>query len=482
MLKDKKFPSKRNIKHNGYMILAEMEIARIRRTKIKKKGKEWDRLISEAKKIPNEADVSLLLSYIARAISRNKFREKVKSLLEESEMIAKKLPAILDKIGRCELIASSASMADFDDIYQRILKEIFENIEFKNRRFPEIDYMKKEIIDFAYGIDPNLASSLASVADEDPARIKRGKTLKDEIKLLELRKNIIENTFSKDSNYKEEDYPNANWMCLGKLNSGRIVGKKYNNAIKLIETSINFPLTHSYPIVSYAIENLVVTYMNTDHARKNIYPIYEAVLLSLDFCKQISLVLPGKDKVVSLPEPENNNNIIVKSGEKDKAIKFITNWIENNVEKYLKICDPYFGPDELFILKIVLAKCRKCKIKILTSTKYHTDNKIDDCKKAYIKAWKKISDEQPPDTRIYIYGTECGGKLPVHDRWGISEKSAIRFGTSLKSLGKRESEISIVDKDKKHEHEGILDEYFMLSKHTHNNEKVICHIMFDLVV
>ena len=101
----KKFPNKKFIEHEGYLIISLAQIYKIRGTS---KPSEWNNLIDSARKI-NIADQVLILADIAECIDDH---GKRKQLLLEAENLIKDIPSVYDQINRYELLSQSAVEVD----------------------------------------------------------------------------------------------------------------------------------------------------------------------------------------------------------------------------------------------------------------------------------------------------------------------------------------------------------------------------------
>ena len=84
---------------------------------------------------------------------------------------------------------------------------------------------------------------------------------------------------------------------------------------------------------------------------------------------------------------------------------------------------------------ILLSANSKCKVQILTSKQHHDNEHISSPGSEYLEQWRRISDQEPPDTEIVIVGTESSGKSPIHDRWWLTKGGGLKVGTSFNSLG-----------------------------------------------
>jgi hypothetical protein len=172
----------------------------------------------------------------------------------------------------------------------------------------------------------------------------------------------------------------------------------------------------------------------------------------------------------------HQESVIIPIGGREDGKRFIRNWFSKESFKYLKICDPYFGPDDLEILKVILSLQPNIKVQVLTSHKHQLQvlaGRVQES--AYRDAWYAlVSDQSPPDTDIYVVGTKSSGALPIHDRWWVTDKGGIRMGTSYNSLGtKQDSEISLLSPEEANNREEDIDNYILRKIRVHNGERIL---------
>ena len=74
----------------------------------------------------------------------------------------------------------------------------------------------------------------------------------------------------------------------------------------------------------------------------------------------------------------DSDSFLISSGERDKAIKFIRDWFANKVKDYLKIHDPYFGPEDLKILQLLAIERPNCRVEILTSQEHQRNQGLSE--------------------------------------------------------------------------------------------------------
>ena len=235
------------------------------------------------------------------------------------------------------------------------------------------------------------------------------------------------------------------------LNANMVDTIKIEKVRELVKIASSLSMDRAYPIMCLSIQNLVNRYSKTDEATTIIRPAYEAISMS---CK-LSKNMANRSSEIHMNAYNRSgksveNSIYIKSGQRDKAIDFVKEWLQKNMDEYLKICDPYFGTTDLEILRIVRGLNPNISVYILTS-KEHQDTQLGACdlSDAYSSYWKyNISEQAPPETDIIVAGTITNGKLPIHDRWVLTKNAGLRIGTSINSIGKgRDSEISILSND-----------------------------------
>lgn len=473
-----KLPNKRFIKHDGYKIAAQAKVARIWQTK----QSVWTDLITAARKIPNVSDRVFVLCIIASSMPPKKTSER-KQILEEAKKLIEEIPTIFDRVDRYEFLANMTWYID-PAMCRECLKLAMKSALESNN--PEIYPAQRRIIDLAYKLDPDLASSLASLADDDPARNTIHKNIIRRIQILDLKKKILDQLASgkqlplSSNSY----YPKVAWMLLGSLNANRIETVHFDYTREFIQVAATLPLKQSYPILAWVVENAIRRFAKTDQARKYLRLIYQATLLGANVIEKLAIRSSKQLKRVTchIVKSSNAESILIRPGNRENAIQFLKKWVEHNVRDYLKICDPFFGPNDLEVLKIICSANPNCHIKILTSRKHQFQENIQTpWEVAFRDYWRlMISDQDPPDTEIIIIGTESRGEFPIHDRWWLTNGSGIRMGTSFNSLGlHKSSEISILSEDEAEIREREIDQYVQRTKREHMGERIL-YTLFTL--
>lgn len=475
-LVNEKLPNPKYIKHQGYKIICLSQILTI---EPKPSLQEWLNLIKLAENIPNLSDRALVITTIACSLPSKQIN-KTKELLSKVNDLIEQVDVTLDKICLYELVGKKMLLKDQQTSKRYLKKGILESL---NNDSDEIYSVQKKIIDIAYRIDPDFSSSLVSLTNDDPVREKRSKKrLNEEIDKLHLKDNIIDKKSVEDKEL--EALPEVSWKLLAALNANRIETLPPEAIRPYLRSFSKLPLSMAYPIVSWIIENSVRRYEKDNKASQFIKPLFQSTLIEIDTLLKLS----GRNivQIKNLKEQNekfDSKSFIAKPGEREIVKDYLRNWFKGNVKDYLKICDPYFGPEDLEILQLILSVNIDCKVKILTSQQ-HVDRQkgpnqsVEDTFRNY---WRlRISDQAPPETDVIIIGTKSTGQLPIHDRWLISNGSGLRVGTSYNSLGiSRESEISKLSGNEIKEIEFEVDQYIDYIKREYNGER-LSHTMFPL--
>ena len=465
-----KLPDPKNIKHDGFKIVALAQVARIQGAS----SIVWDNLIKLARSIPNTADIAYVLCIIATVLP-SKLSSKCDEIIKEAIDLVKNINSDIDRTERFESIADMLVTINKGASKECLKLGIETSLRLNDTDL--IYYTQRRIIDLAHKIKPSFAETLIDLVDTDPARkAAKNKDLKRRLELLDLKQRMSDQKdLELDSKIPKSMYPKAAWMNLGSLNSGRIMTINFKYLIPYIIVSSELPLSESYPILAWTIENTVKRFANTPTAETDIIPIFEATLLGAELTSRIATRSSANLKQIknlTIEPAEVSHNVIVRADERDKAIQFIKGWLTQESLEYLTICDPYFGVEDLEILQILLSINPKCIVKILTSKK-HQGNLCQPWDEAYRSHWSRISDQNPPETEIIIVGLESSGQLPIHDRWWFTKNSGIRVGTSFNSLGiNKTSEISILSVEESKSRENEINQYISREKRIHNNERL----------
>ena len=440
-----KFPLLRHIQHNGYKLLIQASLANMEGNR---DNAFWQNIFNDSLCIQNVSDRALILAHISILLP-NRQQELRQKTIETALNVVEKIPSLIDKIERYEDLASIFIVID-QALAQRCLSSAMKSVT--STYDIDTSSVQKRIIDTAYGIDQKFATSLAALFDNDPARKNTSERIKHQLELLDLKSKIVKQPIFEHSS--KTDYATLAWSLLGLLNGGQL-SPQYHTSYFMPQLRIasDVPLNDSYPIYAFMVENFIQRFSDTDQANHFLRQTFEAILLVNGIAGRAS---KPSNKQIEQSRTLGNNlylsnedmGLLVRSGERSKAIKWLRKWLEDNLKENLIICDQFFGPADLHLLQLVQTVRPECRIQILTSWKHHTQESISEPWDEYYREhWRNniSSIQEPPVTDVVIVGIDSTKKSPIHDRWWLTESSGIRLGTSYNSMGfDSDSEISVL--------------------------------------
>ena len=479
LLITRKLPAKNYIAHEGYKIACEVLVARVERSNMP----VWEELIDRTNNIDNLADRIFLLAHIASNL-RSKQNTLRLSLLNQAKELVSQVPSEYDRLDRYEIIADIAWEID-STISKSCIQSVFKDNP--NTDDVAIRDKQRDLIDLAYRIDADFAASLASVSDTDPARARTKTRVNERVRYLKLKSSFSNETsdIPKAEDKLSSHYPEIAWKELGSLISKRGAPSHIGRVKEVLQIGTHFPLEEAFSIYCWCIENLNVMYGPTTQSIEYIKPAFEAILSNLDLLCYLFSTSTNikKSNAWTASVSKDKTAISIHLGEKERALNFIRDWLHSAEPDYLIICDPYFGPEDLVALQIIRESNPRCQIKILTSEKHQNNEKIQKpWDESYQTYWRRnISEQPPPDCDIVIVGIASSGELPIHDRWWITDGTALRLGTSFRSLGNSKlTEISKMNADQAYDKKMEVEKYIGINREREYLGDRIRYSMFSL--
>lgn len=435
-----KFPNQEYIRHEGYKILAEAQIARLIRVPA-----VWEDLPKRARAIPNVADSAFVLMGIAAAMPVRS-RRKAIQLFREAKQLIPQIAIFEDRCGHYELLAKLSAETD-RVLSKECLRDAWnETMPYDIRNLPKA---KKRIVDFAHRLDPEFAASLASETEDDSGREFARAQTKDRINVLNLRERVAsgESDAMGDLNNVEQQVEVAQMMLFG-LNSNRVNPIHIDSTRQFIKQASQMKVEDAYIVLSWVIENAVRRYSNTDQANTIIRSLFEAARLSAELsfriAERIRSITVSSISVARRSNSSSDN--LIRPGEKDKALCLLKEWA-SKATGFIKITDPYFGLQDLEFVKLIRSENCEIPIFILTSRKSQKDAGVTlPWDETYQTYWRiNLSDSDAGNVRIVVIGRRAAGDHPIHDRWWLTENGGLRVGTSANSLGiGKITEVSVI--------------------------------------
>ena len=465
-ISETKLPISHRIQHTGFQILCKVQALRIFQPDTPK----WENLISEGEALTNAADRVYVLAHIASCLPSKK-KKQSERLFKTAEQEAGNLLSIEDKYGRYYMIAMLSAEKNKEQA-SRVLKEAFGTVA--KTSSPHKAIKENLIVDLAHKLDPDLPMQLAMLYDDDPAREGYKKRAEKQLDILQLKKDIGDVRSPSDLQEKRND-PNlasAAWHALGALNSGRMVPVNMVRLREILACAGNYPLEESYPMYSWALSNVMLKYSGTPESTRYIRDIFEGMLRGAKF---LFLISEAGEKLSLHPEwqdlGDNGNQVVIHVGERIKALEFLQDWLQKNAEDHVKIVDPYFSTKDLEIVLQVMKTDPHLKVQILTG-KAGQKNINGSLSEAYSSAWRLLYDHSPPDTEILVVGSVKTGDAPFHDRWILSKAMGLSLGTSLNSLGNKDSAIRVLGSAEVMQVHNTIERYYKKQVREFNGDRV----------
>ena len=439
-----RLPSPTGVSHEGYKIAFESLVAKLRSYK----QPTWEGLALRARAIPNLCDRVLVLSLVAEA-APTRVQELRMELILEARALADAIPCEADRLNRLFNIALTAAEMD-GTVAKECLRAAFSlPVSEENDR---IEIRRRALVDLAFRIDPAFAKSLVALLDDDPARRVAREQAQRRIEMNETRRDLAKDRDmpTRIGSLRSKELAELCWSLISGLHSGRVSTIHVESTIPYLVKAGSSKLAHAYPVLAWSIENSVQRHDQSDFGNSHLLALFDTVCASCDLAVRVISRASGYQHSLGPISLEDTNEavIVVAPGQRDEAMAFLRQWLDQYKPEYLKICDPYFCVGDLGFLALVRERVPDCRIEILTSDKKQREEKIaEPFGEAYRQHWRlQISDQDPPDTDIMIVSISGTGDSPIHDRWIVTRGSGLRLGSSFSGLGmSKTTEISVID-------------------------------------
>lgn len=469
-----RIPSADGVQHLGYQIVCKAQALRlIRATK-----EQWLKLISEGKRIENLADRVYVSSVLASYLP-NQLRKDRADLFVEAEKGAQALRSIEDQYQRYETLAERSMDTD-RPMAARVTEKAFRTVTVGDDSRNALK--ERRLVDLAYSVDPELPMRMALLHDDDPAREEYRNRAREQIDRQELKRALAD--VRKDIELRERrNDPNlavAAWHSLAGLNAGRTIAVDMNRVRDMLACASNYPLETAYPMYSWVLSNVMERYSHTPQASQYIRDLFEGLARGAGFFFMIT----GAEGYLDVnpkwhQRDEEDVHVVVRPGERGKAVQFLRKWIEENAHEFVTIVDPYFGPEDLWVVKLVMECNPRVDVRIVTGRTV-SDVTKGNIAEAYQSAWRDACDQDPPHTEILTVSLVDSGNCPIHDRWILSKTAGARVGTSINSLGNKLSGIAAMDSNELDRVRHDIDRYLARKTREEGGERV-AYELFELL-
>jgi hypothetical protein len=457
-----KFPASRFIQHAGYRIAAE---ARLNQLLDRSDARPMADLAREARAIPNLSDRAFVLAIVG---ANARTRAERAELFAEAEKATDELAVNADRIDRYETIARL--MFEFEPTKARRLLQTALRLAFAADDDSVIG-RRQQLLRQAMRLDPDIAGSIASITDDEQARLK----IEREARLHQLKNSLVPRRGAEVTSIVASalDWSRASWMRLGELIAGRIDPVNPSRVADRLQLAGEQVLSRAYPITAYFVENSIRFVKGVEQTRRTVGPLLDACLLGADVALRASPRPIASGLLIGSDVGHEANTVIV-CDDRKQGIAYIEDWLMEVRPPQVWIVDPYFGPEDVAALALIQRASENCQVTVLSGYPKGRDRSTLEggLQDLYLGSWRRHRDDSPPSTVIIFARCSESEKCPIHDRWWLSEESGLQLGTSFGGLGKREATIRRLDADEVKVVLNSVMPYVSLSRREFDGERI----------
>lgn len=430
-----KFPAPRWIRHEGYSVVSRAHINRLR---AKQDAVAAEKYAQSARAIPNVSDRAYVLSVVAATTQDKRERQ---ALLQEARAVADSIPILADRLDRYYSLASLMARVD-EELAKDVLRSAMQLS--RSGTGETIEERRRSLVDLAYNIDPDFASSVVENTDDDPAR----RRLDRQLRLYQVRDSLAEKRPTGDYGHLHaHEVARAAWMKLGLLNARRIGAVTVERALPALEYAASLQLSVGYPIFAWFTENAVRKSASRGDAHEYVLPLFESFLRGAELAVRAgtrSSAQPARLLSFDAASLEQLGHAeMIGDGERSAGVQRLREWLAGSRVQQLWIVDPYFDPDSVELLSVIRDATEDCEVTVVSSQTDLPGSSYAPIEDAYKRAWRRVAAGAPPATRVILASTKSG-KFPVHDRWWLASDGGVHLGTSYNGIGSRVSTVRVL--------------------------------------
>ena len=433
---------------------------------------KWADLVALSRSVNNKSDLAFILYSIAESMPVS-CKDDARMLISEAFVLIDEVPSFLDRLDRYQGLSESARKID-KVLAKNVLKKAVllsatdETQEFESKR--------NQLIDTAYAIDKDFPSTLAAIIDTDTARCAAIKESVDNQRIAQENSD----SFQMDhGGLKKPElltrYPDMAWSLFTKINGNSYVPKQKGGYLDYLLNIPEFGLRETYPLITYYLACNSLRYKTKADVVSKIRPLFAALLSNFSLLLDIYDV----DYCRLTPELKKKDNVLINPGDESKAIEYVQQWMsaEGGLDS-ITIIDPYLTLDDLTFIGECIQKDPNYSITILTSMERMTHvlaGRDEDVSDVLYDYWNdNISSDAVPSIKIIFAGLKSmQNKIPIHDRWWLSNESGVRFGGSMNGLGgMRVQEISKVTLSERVNIDNEVQGFVSMKQKKYKNERI----------
>ncbi len=448
-----RLPDKENIRHDGYVILAEAAIHTVKTLIwLKRKSllqltqkdieRTWQSISGRARQIPNSADRAFVLALLARDLFsyHSKDSRPVQALLNEAYDQLKHIPNLNDRLDRIETTAESWMILGEKEHAKFVLR--FGCDLLKELQGAEYSERLAAIARIAYTIGPDFADEVLSMLGKDhpPPAILPSESAIQIARLIENPMRIAD--ILKQEIIQDEVLQQSSRKFLSDYTMGRGTVPHINTTMDWLLRSQSCSVGTIISVTEYAIESMYRR-RQTAQSSNSAGFLLEVTDLLLNLAGSQNLSSTHSGIPIELEDSFSGLSskfVVFQSGDSENAYRWIAQWLNENTQKYLKICDPYFGVDEIDYLRYVPANCRV--MIITTDNRLDISEGVDPLKKEIERYWRSVTSLIMPSIFFLVVPRQLEERF--HDRAIITDKAGLDIGQSLNGVGKARGKLTIL--------------------------------------
>lgn len=441
---EKCLPMKGGISHNGYKIACR---AMINCANPERKV-EPEKIKLEIGAIPNKADRAFLYALVASYLNKNEER------IEFMDLAVKQTEGIdyaFDKLNRFALCLQETILTA--PKRKNIVATKVMNMMNGDKNGTYNDYQR--MLDLVRDHDEDLADTMMEMVDDDPARMQYRKQLKLRMlsskRIESARKDL--NQIERLNNEEQMRFFDKQMECLIKK---KTVPRDYDAMRPILAKIYDNPITEMQNAVVFFMENLYLKNSLNGKYKVLLREMHQAIIYNLNIVLSIASGTKENMERVKriMNEKKDVNDAMIQVGQADKALEQIVSWYKEHPCDILHIIDPYFHPDDLYVVKALMDINNNLNCSILTN-KDNNKHEEESLNELFQKGWNSFSSDLTGRIAVKSCCFDVDKdqpKSPIHDRWWLlydSEKNCF-YGQRMSSpstMGKRITEISIMESD-----------------------------------
>ncbi|QJW84285.1 hypothetical protein HK414_12045 [Ramlibacter terrae] len=421
-----KLPDPQNIQHDGWKVLCMAWLELLGDAN----KANWAAHVTAASLVSNKSDRAYVLANVASCMPhRHRALAGQTYAMATAQLAA--LPSAIERmllsVTLCNLPSDMIRGGAEPLLKQSLMDALAQPDEELRTR------VQRDIFDAAGSIDEKIANRLAELIDDDPARAAARATAEEDIEKAKAVKDLVSSKLQ-DVSAVAEHLGVICWRAIGTLNAGKCAAAKPESMVSLIDTAALSSLRETFPVYLWYLRNLEVRYERSAEIARILRPHLEMLLVVADLAQRIADRLASKQHLIGAHLPPTSS-FAVTPHTRQAAIERVVSWVVETSSNEVLLCDPYFGPSDLEILRDIHFRRPELRFVLLICPDSNDVSTGGALKELFKEGWGSICDSEPPRIKIIRVAFAGSHKGAIHDRWILSDAEGLRMGASLNHLG-----------------------------------------------